>query len=882
MTLPSRLPRVIRMVLGFCVLGDARDDVEADLAELFALRRAEMGRLRATWWLLADLASVARRRRDFVRRPGPTLRRGGAGAWRHDLRCGVRLFRKHPAVIGATAAGLALAIAVCTAVFTILNAAVLRPYRMDDPTSVVRVRMIVNRGWSTTWPYDAFLQLQDRARLSRVEAYLSDAARLSVAPDSAAERKVDLLLVSGGYLPLLGGRAVLGRTLQPSDDAPGAVPVVVLNHAFWSKSLNADPNIVGTTIWLSGNAVTVAGVIGHSFSGPVDKPPAIWAPFGSYAAIYRDRPLDRHSRVAVHLVARTSPGVARRVAEEELSAVAAALPDTGVRIASGALEPVTAVRFDGAASPIDGPEAGEVALLVGVILLIVGLVLALACANVANLLLAGAASRAREIAIRLAIGASPGRIVRQLLTESVLIGAAAGAMGLVLSVGMVPIVTRVIGLPDTYDVSPDRAVIGFAVVMALVSGVGAGLAPARYGARGDVAVALKSDGAPSGTPRHATRLRRWFIGVQAAASIVLLVTAALFARAALHITHVDLGFDAERLAAIAPGFGREYSAAEVPVYFQRALERVRAIRSVDNASLALYPPFGGAVAVTNLNRNGSTYQIFENRTDDRYFATAGLRIVRGRPYSAADVSANAPVAVVSEAVVRDFLDGRDPIGASLGLVSSELSSVTIVGVVRDAVTARVRSRGHGTIYRPLDPRSAAAARLVVRSERPRAIVRDLQDAFVSVDARVRPKVSIVSDDVERYLNEPRVLAGLSGSLAALALVLAVLGLYGVTSFVVGERTREMSIRRAIGAPVGAIVRLVVRQSLTPVTIGLAIGLVIALAGTPVLAPALSGISPYDPAAIAASVLVLLAAALAAAIAPALRAAGGDPVRVMRS
>jgi predicted permease len=393
---------------------------------------------------------------------------------------------------------------------------------------------------------------------------------------------------------------------------------------------------------------------------------------------------------------------------------------------------------------------------------------------------------------------------------------------------------------------------------------------------------LKSDGPAAGTPRHSSRLRRWFIGVQAAASIVLLVTAALFARAALHITRVDLGFDMDRLAAVAPGFSRSYPTAEIPAYWQLALERVRAIPSIERASLALYPPFGGAVSVTNLNRNGGPYQVFENRTDAAYFATAGLQIVRGRPYGAADVSANAPVAVVSEAIVRDFLDGQDPIGASLGVVLKDLSGVTIVGVVRDALTARVRGRGQGTIYRPLDPGSVAAARLVVRTDRPRGIVRELQNALVAVDARVQPNVAVVSDDVERYLNEPRVLAGLSGSIAGLALVLAVLGLYGVTAFVVGQRTREMGIRRAIGAPRGAIVGLVVRQSLAPVAIGLAVGLVLAVAGAPVLTPALSGISPYDPAAIGGAVLALFAAALAASVAPALRAATRDPVTVLRS
>ena len=879
----TRLPFLMRWLLACLPLAERRAEVEDDLTELFETRARTRGRLHASWRLLRDILSVGiaalprspyiAPARDSVRLPA---------AWLLDLRHGLRLFGKHPAVIGATVGGLALAIAVGTTVFTILNATVLRPYGMDDPASVVRVQMLIRQGMSNEWPYHAFGDMRERAGLSRVEASAQERARFSLTAGETPARDDSVLFVSGGYLPALGGRAVLGRTLQPSDDDAGAAPVVVLNHRFWTSRLNGDSGIVGRTIWLSGTPVTVVGVIDPDFTGPVDQPPALWAPFGSYGAIYRDRPINRTSTLSVRVVARVAANVERGAAERELSVIAAALPDVGVRTEAEGLLAVTGVRLDGASSPMDGPDAAAMLLVVGVILLIVGVILALACANVANLLLAGAAARTREIGIRLALGASRGRILRQLLGESVLIGLFAGGTGLLLSLWLVPIVVSAIGPPDSHDVRPDAAVYLFTLIIAVLSGAGAGLAPARHGSRGDLVAVLKSQGTQAGGPPAASRMRRWFIGFQAAASILLLVTAALFLRGALHMTRLELGFDADRLVTVTTSFPRsELRPETVDAYWQSALEQVRRQPSVEQASLTRHPPFGGTTSVTNLDRRGGIYRIYENRTDAEYFATAGFRLLRGRGYSADEVRANAPVAVVSESIVRDFFGGAEPIGATLSAVAEPLSSITIVGVVADAVTARIRGTGNGTIYRPLAPMDLRDARLVVRAAHPSAIVRDLEKTLLAIDPRVRPVTNVMSDDVDRYMDEPKVLAGMSAAVASLALVLAVLGLYGVTTFVVNQRMWELHVRQAIGASTRDIVRLLVRQSLTPVMIGLVAGLMVALAAVRVLTPGLSGISPYDPVAILGAVGVLVGAALIAVVSPARRAAQADPAAVLR-
>lgn len=881
-----RLPLAARLLLRCVPLGDRRDECMADLGELLEKRRRDRGLVHAYWRLAQDLASVVTLRKSSVA-PVPTSERArGLPSWLFDMRYGLRLVRKHPAVIGATIAGLALAIAVATTIFTILNASVLRTYGMDDPGSIVSVRMLLARGNSTSWPYHAFIDMRDRAHQSQVAASIEEGVRFSQSAGETPARVDPLLLVSSNYLSTLGGRAILGRSLLPSDDEPGAPAVVVVNHRFWTTRLHGDPSVVGKTIWLSGSAVVIAGVLEPSFTGPVDRPPAFWAPFGSYATIFRDRPLARTSSTQVDVIARVNARVDRATAAQELSTIVAALPDVGLRSESGKVSPATGARLDGASSPTDGSDSTDMLAVIGIILLVVGLVIALACANVANLLLAGAAARAREIGVRLALGASRRRILRQLLSESVLLGLIAGAAGLVLSLWLVPFVARVIGLSDMYDVRPDFTVILVTAAMAVICGMAAGLAPARHGSRGDVLAVLKSNGAQSGSPPRATRTRRLFLGFQAAASVLLLVTAGLFLRAALRITHVDLGFDAGRLVEVTPAFPRsDFDASAANAYWRAAIERVRVMPSVEAVSLAVYPPFAGVVSIRQVSRivsHGEPYQIYENRTDETYLSTAGLHLTRGRWYTADEVRVNAPVAVVSESLVRDFYGGSDPIGASLSAITDDLTPIRIVGVIKEVVTAHLRGPGNGTIHRPLPTSEALAARLMIRTADPAAIVRNLETALVSVDRRVRPVTSLVSHDVDRYMNDPKILAGLSGTIALLALVLAVLGLYGVTTFVVGQRMWEMHVRQAIGASAGDIVRLLVRQSLTPVAIGLVAGLALALALVRVLTPALMGISPYDPGAIVGAVSLLLVATTAAVISPARRAARADPAAVLRS
>jgi putative ABC transport system permease protein len=380
------------------------------------------------------------------------------------------------------------------------------------------------------------------------------------------------------------------------------------------------------------------------------------------------------------------------------------------------------------------------------------------------------------------------------------------------------------------------------------------------------------------------RLRTAFVGVQAGASLVLLVLAALLARGMVRASQVDIGFDGGRLLTMSPAFGRgTYDAAGAKAYWELALERVRALPGVQSASLAEYPPFGDANRVTIFRRAGNRYTIYHNDTRAEYFATLGLRAVRGRTYTAAEVEGRAPVAVISETLARDFFPGEDPIGQSLGRIlenSRENSRATIIGVVSNAITARLRELGSAALYQPMD--QTLAAKMVIRTAgAPGVLIPSVRSAVHSIDPRVRLSITPVSERLQQQLAEPRTLASLAGILAAVALALAVVGVYGVTAFVVGQRTQEISVRIALGASGRDITRLLLHDSLRPVTVGLAAGVFVALLGGRVFAGVLYGVSTADPIAFVAALLVLLSAATLAVIVPTRGAAAVDPAAVLR-
>jgi putative ABC transport system permease protein len=442
-------------------------------------------------------------------------------------------------------------------------------------------------------------------------------------------------------------------------------------------------------------------------------------------------------------------------------------------------------------------------------------------------------------------------------------------------------------------VDPDARVFLFTVVVALMSGLGAGLAPARHGARGRLLTALQSQHGPHGGTAIPSRLRTSFVGCQAAVSMLLVTFAVLLARTAILMTRADLGFDPDHLLVVS--FEPLRKGLDTPEFLQRVLAAVRTVPSVEHASVVEFEPFGSSRAVDRFIHDGRSYDVEISYSDAEFLSTAGVRLLRGRMFTADEVSRHEPVALISETIAREFFDKTDPIGQSLSRVPSiggSQPAATIIGIAADALLDGPEGERYGAIYRPLRPQPSQAytdrgfgvpSSVMVRTADPRAAAHAVEEAVRRAEPDVRPVTQLVRDRLETYLGLKRRLAWLLGPTAALALILAGLGLYGVTAFVLTQRTREVSIRLALGASSSDVWRLLVRDSLRPVVSGISIGLVLALALSGLLAHALmlSGISPHDPLSIGTAVSILLASVLLAVVIPARRAVTRDPAQVLR-
>ena len=523
----------------------------------------------------------------------------GVGRVVQDLRFALRLFRKHPAPVGIAIGGLALAIGVATAVFTVVDVSLLRPYGMDDPASVVSVTRPGVPGW-VGWPYGQFLRMRTGTRLAVVEAALPRQARVNPTRTDDASPTHRVLFVSGGYLSMLGGRPSLGRSLDAADDVSSAPAVAVISDRLWRTAFNGDLHVIGRTVWVNDAPATVVGVLQPRFTGPVTEPVAVWATFAAFDDLHMGSAITAEAGASVEVIARLSPGTARRAVEDNLTAIVSQPGTAGSPRADGRRLP--RVQVYRAASPISGPAGGDTYVGLACILGIVGLILALACANTANLLMASAVTRRREVGVRLAMGATRGRLVGQLITESLLLGLIAGGVGFVLAFWLIPVFGRMIELSPEVTLVPDARVLAFTISVALVSGLGAGLAPARYGARGHVLVALHAQNGSGGHAAIPSRLRTSFVGFQATVSTLLLVVAALLTRSAALTTRIDLGFDADRLVVVS--FEPLRKGLDSAAFLRTALMAVREVPSAERASIVEFEPFGSSRSVDRFTYEG--------------------------------------------------------------------------------------------------------------------------------------------------------------------------------------------------------------------------------------------------------------------------------------
>jgi predicted permease len=866
----SHPPGLARLLLGLRPLGSRRAEIASDLEELFAGRLAREGWWRASLGYWVDVLSVWRWNPRGVR-----VLRDAA----QDFTYGLRVFRRDPGAVALSIGGLGLAIGASTAAFTLLSATLLAPAGVASPAAASRVHRAWQSGVSRWWSYGEYVALRELSGAIRLEVIdeLNNAAWFSPTAPTIYDNPehVPLQAVSATFMETFGARPVLGRLLTAADDAADAPAVAIVSERFWKKRLDGDPSVIDRPIYLNGKAVRVVGVVERGFTG-LAEPPAVWMTLNGRQALSGDDPLRAKSRTQIAIVARRPDTMSQAQAQAQVSTAAAAL-------GRGGADPyhATGARFMPTDERFTGRNASTLYLIVTTVLVAVALVVLLACLNVANLLRASALARQQEIGVRLALGASRARIVRQLVTESMALGMAAAGIGLILAFWLAPVVARGLNVPVTYDLSPDGRVYALLLVVACAAGIGAGLGPARYGARGDLLSALRAE---TVVARPGTRPALWrggLVALQAGASLVLLSVAFLTARAAMQAARIDVGFDPRPLITLTSGYGH-LTKAQVPVYLETVLQRLRALPGVRAAALAEPVPFSGGTIGIDLNRDGNRQRALLFHTDAEYFATLGIRVLRGRTYTPAEVRAVAPVVVLSESAARHMWGGADALGRVFRdfATGANVPPATVIGVVSDVVPANLSKLPTAAVYRPIA--LLPAARILIRTEgAPGERLPPIRAVLRDIDPDIRMDATLVNEGLQLEQRQPLMLASMAGALATLAVILAVIGIYGVASFVTVQRTREIGVRLAMGATHAEVLRLLLAGSARPIVIGLVCGVAAALLAGRMFRGVMFGLTAQDPVSICASAGVLLVTALAAVYVPTRRASRLDPLAVLR-
>ena len=816
------------------------------------------------------------------------------GALGTDLRYALRQLRASPGFAAVAVLSLALGIGANTALFSLADALVFRTLPVSHPEELHALVQGNDGGFGQTFTYPLWEELRQRATaFSGLFAFAGADFDLS---SGGEKRRAPGAWVSGSFFETLGVQAAAGRLLQRADDVRGCPATAVASLGFARREFGGATEAVGRTVSLDGHPFAIAGVVEQRFTGlEVGRTTELYAPLCAEAVLQGPGILDEKSRWYLQLFARTA---APALAQAQLSALApavyaaAAPPDWDADEARAFLQ--TRLRLEPAATGTSQMrERYQRALFT--LMIAVGLVLLIACVNLANLLLARAAARQRELAVRLALGAGRGRILRQLLTESALLSLCGAALGVLFAAQAGALIVAMLsdeGHPLWLDLSLDGRVLGFTTLIAVGTTLLFGLVPALKATRLDPQAALKAGGRGlvGGDSRH--RLGKALVVFQVALSLALVAAAALlvgsfrnlltldpgFRRDGLLITTLDLtntGLDTPRLRQLELGL----------------LERVRASPGVIGATLSALTP------ISNLRWNNLAEVpgyapkserdafVFLNQVSEGYFGTYGTALLSGRDLARDDVSAARPVVVVNQTLARRFFGQDNPLGRTFRLRGGDGASapLEIVGVVRDTRYQKLDEEPLAIAYRPLGQGQlpAGVIRLSVRAAQPEALAPMVRALAAELSPRIALTTTTFAAQLSASLARPRLLATLSGFLGALALLLAVIGLYGTLSYDVARRRNEIGIRMALGAAGRAVLGMVLGHALRLVALGLALGALLALGAARLVSSFLFGMTETDPLALSVSALLLLLTALSAALVPALRAARLDPMEALR-
>jgi predicted permease len=834
-----------------------------------------------------------------------------------DLRYASRVLRKSPGFTAVAVLTLALGIGASTAIFSLINAIMLRSLPVQDPQHLVLFQWESDKwpphfsmtGWRSgfSFSYETFKEFSAQQNvMSSVFAFvpLGFNDQNTTVGINGEPTLADGAMVTGQYFSGLGVTPLLGRGITDADEDPGAPRAVVISYAYWTRRFARDPSIIGKSVTLNGIPFTIAGVTPGNFYGiSVGTEPDLWVPFddkpnmrpwgrppGGTDSVFTER-----DWLSLNIMGRLKDGVTREQAQSALDAVfhqfvtADWHPPKESDIPRFILAPGSQglpVVQDYTAQPIY------------MLMVAVGLLLLIACANVATLLLARANSRKKEISVRLAIGASRSRLTRQLLTESVVLSGLGALLGLVFAhwgtPALIALISRANNGTMVLDAGTDSGVLLFTFLVATLVGILFGLAPALRASKADLLSAMKDNASAVSDPRNKHRLGESLIVAQVAASVVLMIGAGLFVRTLANFKSHNFGFDQRNLLTfgIDPTRAGYHDARLVNLYMQ-LLDRIQALPGVRAATLIQNAPFSGwsnknsSVSVEGSAQSPSNSQMYWQAVGADFFSTMGIPIVLGRGIQRTDTADSPKVAVVDETFTKKYFPGENPVGHRFSLSSKydPANSYEIVGVVRPAeltdVNPGVHPKGY-TSYAQF-PKTLGQMFFEVRAEGPPAtIVSELRNAVHQTDASL-PLIALKTqaEETSEALSSQRLLARLTTIFGLFALLLAMIGLYGTIAYAVTRKTHEIGIRMALGAKPTNVLGMVLRQGITLTLIGVAFGVVATFGATRLISSMIFGVSPYDPLTFVAVAAILSVVALLACYIPARRAMRVDPLVALR-
>ena len=835
---------------------------------------------------------------------------------RQDLRHASRALIRTPGFTAVAVITLALGIGLNTTLFSAYNAVALKPLPVADPGRVVRLeRWFKSRAqgdvqYAFSYPEYAYSRDHQDVFTDMVAASWPIRALASVS-DAGGHGRGTLQtlsgqIVSGNYFTGLGINARLGRTIGLSDDgAPGANPVVVLSHAFWQGEFKGDTNVVGRILQINGTAFTVIGVTPREFTGTFVIPhiPDFWAPISMQAQVAPGQDwVHRPDYTRFQLLARLRPQVEVKAAQ----AVESGLIDQFARTYT-VRDPTTGVTLQPTAF-FGNTEDVRFQAGVALLMLIVGLVLLVACANVANMLLARGAARQREVSVRMALGASRGRVIRHLLTESILLALGGGIGGLLLAVAASKVLwvqiqqmlTRLLGPGYVFDLNlnPDGRVLAYALAMSVATGIVFGLSPALQFTRKDMTAALKDERSMLGQRVSRSMMRKVLVCGQVAVSMLLLTIAGLLTRGLMRSQSADPGFDARHAFLVLADFGNDLVKASART--KRLTESLAAQPGIESVATGTPPMFGTWTPPMVVRTSGAVQGELRDRTlasyaSDTFFRTLDIALLRGRGFTSQEAATGAHLSVISESAARRFWPNQDPLGKHFQLdeqFDGKLTEFEVIGIASNVRFANLTRVDPAHVYLPTDP--AHLTQTMIRFEGdPRLALAAVRSAAQQADANLLPSLSLWN--IDSTLVAPRrsmaqALAAFAMVLSFLALSLAGVGIYGVMAYIISQRTQEIGVRMALGATAGRVLRGVALPGLRPVAAGMILGtaggagLSWMLHGTlasPETNDFLYGVSYYDPLTFAGLLLFVALVAVFASLLPAIRAVRVDPALALR-